>query len=52
MLAFMGLIYGKNLKIGDLDRGAPELKSDSRYNLDNDYIINNYQQVRCFICHN
>ncbi|MBA1264759.1 efflux RND transporter permease subunit [Stutzerimonas stutzeri] len=37
-----GLWYGQNLKIGDLDQGAPELHPDSRYNLDNDFIINNY----------
>lgn len=37
-----GLWYGQNLKIGDLDPGAPELHPDSRYNLDNDFIIKNY----------
>jgi len=37
-----GLWYGQNLKIGDLDQGAPELRPDSRYNLDNSFIINNY----------
>lgn len=37
-----GLWYGHNLKIGDLDQGAPELRPDSRYNLDNQFIINNY----------
>ncbi|MCJ8168934.1 efflux RND transporter permease subunit [Atopomonas sediminilitoris] len=37
-----GLWYGQNLKIGDLDPGAPELHPDSRYNLDNDFIISNY----------
>ena len=31
-----------NLQIGDLDQGAPELRPDSRYNKDNDFIINNY----------
>jgi predicted RND superfamily exporter protein len=30
------------LQVGDLDQGAPELRSDSRYNLDNDFIIKNY----------
>jgi predicted RND superfamily exporter protein len=30
------------LQIGDLDQGAPELRPDSRYNLDNDFIIQNY----------
>lgn len=37
-----GLWYGQNLKIGDLDQGAPELHADSRYNLDNDFVISNY----------
>ncbi len=30
------------LKIGDLDEGAPELRPDSRYNLDNAYIARHY----------
>lgn len=38
----IGLYYQKDLKIGDLDKGAPELRADSRYNLDNAYIISNY----------
>ncbi|WIF65853.1 RND family transporter [Metapseudomonas otitidis] len=37
-----GLWYGKHLKIGDLDQGAPELRPDSRYNKDNNFIISNY----------
>jgi hypothetical protein len=37
-----GAWYGQNLKIGDLDQGAPELHPDSRYNLDNDFVIRNY----------
>jgi len=37
-----GLWYGQNLQIGDLDQGAPELHPDSRYNLDNDFVISNY----------
>lgn len=37
-----GLWYGHNLKIGDLDQGAPELRPDSRYNQDNNFIISNY----------
>lgn len=31
-----------NIQVGDLDPGAPELRPDSRYNLDNDFIIRNY----------
>ncbi len=43
LLLFAGASYVRtDLKIGDLDRGAPELRATSRYNLDNDYIINNY----------
>ncbi|MNJ12123.1 Membrane protein YdfJ [compost metagenome] len=43
LLAFGGgLWYSQNLKIGDLDQGAPELRPDSRYNKDNSFIINNY----------
>ncbi|MDD2050779.1 efflux RND transporter permease subunit [Pseudomonas putida] len=43
LLAFSGgLWYSQNLKIGDLDQGAPELRPDSRYNKDNSFIINNY----------
>ena len=43
ILAFgFGIYYGKNVEIGDLDPGAPELRADSRYNLDNDFIIRNY----------
>lgn len=38
----IGLYYQKDLKIGDLDKGAPELRPDSRYNVDNEYIISNY----------
>ncbi|WP_416427560.1 RND family transporter [Pseudomonas sp. App30] len=37
-----GLWYGHNLKIGDLDQGAPELRPDSRYNQDNQFIIDHY----------
>jgi predicted RND superfamily exporter protein len=37
-----GLWYSQNLKIGDLDQGAPELRPDSRYNQDNAFIINHY----------
>jgi predicted RND superfamily exporter protein len=37
-----GLWYGKDLKIGDLDAGAPELRADSRYNLDNRFMVDNY----------
>ncbi|MDX9787788.1 MAG: MMPL family transporter [Desulfobacterales bacterium] len=38
----LGIIGGKNLKIGDLDPGAPELRPNSRYNLDNAFMVANY----------
>lgn len=41
-LAVFGFIVSLNLKIGDLDPGAPELRADSRYNRDNNYITKNY----------
>ncbi|WP_411358331.1 efflux RND transporter permease subunit [Pseudidiomarina salilacus] len=37
-----GLVQGQQMKIGDLDAGAPELRPDSRYNLDNQFIVDNY----------
>jgi predicted RND superfamily exporter protein len=41
-LALIGFVISLNLKIGDLDPGAPELRPDSRYNRDNAYITANY----------
>jgi len=38
----LGIYGGQYLKIGDLDPGAAELHPDSRYNLDNQYITDNY----------
>jgi predicted RND superfamily exporter protein len=38
-----GWVASKNLQIGDLDPGAPELRTDSRYNLDNLFISNHYE---------
>lgn len=37
-----GFIMSRDLKIGDLDPGAPELRVDSRYNKDNAYIASHY----------
>ncbi|MDE1461201.1 efflux RND transporter permease subunit [Spartinivicinus poritis] len=37
-----GWYQSQDLKIGDLDPGAPELHPDSRYNLDNAYITQHY----------
>ena len=41
MLAW-GLVNSQNMAIGDLDKGAPELRPDSRYNQDNAFIVDNY----------
>lgn len=41
-LGVMGIVVGSNVKIGDTDIGAPELRSDSRYNLDNQFMVTNY----------
>jgi predicted RND superfamily exporter protein len=38
----IGIVGGQQMKIGDLDAGAPELRPDSRYNLDNAFITSNY----------
>ena len=38
----LGIYLSQDLKIGDLDRGAPELRPDSRYNLDDAFISDNY----------
>ena len=38
----IGLYFSQFMKIGDLDAGAPELRPDSVYNLDNAYIVANY----------
>ena len=38
----IGIVGGQQMKIGDLDAGAPELRPDSRYNLDNAFITENY----------
>jgi predicted RND superfamily exporter protein len=37
-----GLYVARDLKIGDLDPGAPELRADSRYNQDVAFMIDNY----------
>ena len=41
-LAVSGYYMSRDLQIGDLDKGAPELRADSRYNLDNDFMVSNY----------
>ena len=42
MLAVMGYGISTQLRIGDLDPGAPELRPDSRYNRDNAYMVEHY----------
>ncbi len=42
LLAGVGFMVGQDLRIGDLDTGAPELRADSRYNLDNSYITSHF----------
>jgi predicted RND superfamily exporter protein len=48
VLLIAALLFGwgaymrKDLKIGDLDPGAPELRTDSRYNRDNAYMNQHY----------
>ncbi|EZI24935.1 efflux RND transporter permease subunit [Pseudomonas extremaustralis] len=42
VLGGVGLAVSTQLKIGDTDPGAPELRSDSRYNRDNAFIVANY----------
>ncbi|MFT6915754.1 MAG: putative RND superfamily exporter protein [Motiliproteus sp.] len=42
VLVIWGVVYSGDLKIGDLDAGAPELRQDSRYNRDNAFITANF----------
>ncbi|WP_280154381.1 MMPL family transporter [Piscinibacter sp. XHJ-5] len=42
LLAAGGYVVSLQLKVGDLDPGAPELRADSRYNRDNDYLARHY----------
>jgi len=42
VLAGIGLYVAKDLQIGDLDKGAPELREDSTYNRDVAFMIENY----------
>ncbi len=39
----IALYVSMDLKVGDLDPGAPELRADSRYNRDNAFITGHYQ---------
>ena len=42
VLTAFGLTMRSQLRIGDLDPGAPELRPDSRYNRDNAYLVKHY----------
>jgi predicted RND superfamily exporter protein len=42
LLGVAGYLVSLGLKVGDLDPGAPELRRDSRYNIDNAYITSHY----------
>ena len=42
VLAVLGFYKGLDLKIGDLEPGAPELRQSSLYNKDNAYVVSNY----------
>ncbi|NRF67743.1 MMPL family transporter [Aquincola sp. S2] len=42
LLAGAGYVASLQLQVGDLDPGAPELRADSRYNRDNDYLTRHY----------
>jgi predicted RND superfamily exporter protein len=43
VMALAGFAVSTQLKIGDLDAGAPELRPDSRYNRDNAFMAANYR---------
>lgn len=42
ILGVIGFAISLQLKIGDTDPGAPELRPNSRYNIDNAYMVANY----------
>jgi len=42
VLGAAGYAASLQLKIGDLDPGAPELRADSRYNRDNAFVVRHY----------
>ncbi len=41
-LGVVGVAVGRNVQVGDLNQGAPELRQSSQYNQDNSYIIHHY----------
>ena len=42
VLAVVGVYIGRNVQVGDLNPGAPELRQSSQYNKDNAYILSHY----------
>lgn len=38
----VSFVIAQNIKIGDLDRGAPELRPDLQYNLDDKFVTSHY----------
>lgn len=42
LMTSIGFVISMQVKIGDLDSGAPELWPDSRYNMDNQFMVDNY----------
>ncbi|SCK32480.1 hypothetical protein VAR608DRAFT_2835 [Variovorax sp. HW608] len=42
VMGVVGLVVSRDVQIGDLEAGAPELRADSRYNRDNAYITSHY----------
>ncbi|KEA65071.1 transport protein [Marinobacterium lacunae] len=42
LMALSAGLVSRDLQIGDLDAGAPELRADSRYNRDNAFMVDNY----------
>jgi len=42
VMALLGFMVSLHLAIGDLDAGAPELRPDSRYNLDDAFMTRSY----------
>ena len=42
ILGAVGFAISLNVKVGDLNPGAPELREDSRYNRDNAFMVSNY----------
>ena len=41
-LGALGWAVGRDVQVGDLDNGAPELRQNSQYNQDNAFIVKNY----------